>query len=135
MEIVLVIAILGLVYLTYCSLKRTISFWWGKRINFFASAAIHSGLPDPIWEVDQKTGQKFISAIRLLPTYQGLMPDRRQRLGYRGAYFYNTNGETWYLCDGDVTYNDLTFFDKDRLLEKSLLATAPEGTFPPQFIF
>ena len=105
--------------------------------KWIAGASIFSGRPDPTWQVQETVARK------LLDTWDSLELSTRgcppaPPLGYRGCFLRCTSDQEWFAYGGVVTLKTSDRYesrrDKDRMFEKKLLASAPDGLFPTPHI-
>ncbi len=98
-----------------------------------ARAFVFSGRPDPTWFVEEKQSQR-LEAIwnQLKPS--AVQTPTRPRLGYRGVSMVCVSNEEYTAFDGHVKRKVGSTVewkkDKERLFERRLLSTAPQGILP-----
>jgi hypothetical protein len=104
-----------------------------EPIKCIAGAFIFSGRPDPIWEVEENVLEKFEKIWNGLSEWLGALPST-QPLGYRGCFIRCKSNIEWFAYAGMVTLKTTEGqefrIDKNRIFEKLLLDSAPEGMLP-----
>ena len=102
--------------------------------GWIGGAMVFSGRPDPTWDVNEKTVKQLEEIWRTLEAY-GDEPPRGPNLGYRGTFLRGPDGHQRLAYRGVVTLRtdsgSKSRSDTNRLFERVLLASAPEGTVPP----
>lgn len=98
------------------------------------SAAVFSGRPDPVWEVQPDAAAALAAIWDALPRTTDAMP-QAPALGYRGSTLSAPSGIVWRAYGGVVESSDDDHrerrADPERRFERSVLATAPAGLLPP----
>jgi hypothetical protein len=99
-------------------------------------ADIFSGRTNPCWVVEESVVQKLLDLwIRMEPHPQPAPTPLK--LGYRGCHLKGPENRVWFVYGPVVslTQNDKveSRHDPDRLFEKILLTSAPEGEVPDSF--
>lgn len=107
-----------------------------KTEEWVAGAFVFSGRRDPTWTVDKKTVkqlEKIWDSLESLKEKTLSAPS----LGYRGCFLRSIDNREWFVYNEVVTLkigdSSKSRFDKNRMFEKLLLKSAPEGLLPPQF--
>lgn len=94
---------------------------------------IFSGRPDPFWSINEKHTKKLKEIWNSLNNFSGKLPVA-PLLGYRGCFLQCSTELEFFAYNGFVTLKSNeeveTRSDKNRVFEKFLLSTAPEGTLP-----
>lgn len=105
--------------------------------KWVGGAAIFSGRADPVWPVAQDVAEELEALWTKLEHYSG-SPSPPSVLGYRGSFLKGPRNRTWFAHRGVVTLNENgvneSRLDEDRLFEKTILASAPEGVLPASFL-
>ena len=98
-----------------------------------AGASIFSGRPDPIWDVSASLLEKLKGIWEALEVFTG-EPPIAPPLGYRGCFLKCLPDKEWFAYGGVVTLKTRKKaeirIDRARIFEKTLLASAPQGTLP-----
>ncbi len=108
-----------------------------KHKKWVGGVSIFSGRPDPAWNVKDSVAEKLLRIWSESKAFAD-RPPSAPPLGYRGCFLRSVTGEEWYAYDGVVTLKtdigDEFRNDKNRMFEKTLLESSPEGLFPlPHF--
>jgi hypothetical protein len=98
------------------------------------TAFVFSGRPDPEWQVTADARAR-LQAIWLALMRGASAPPPAPALGYRGCALRCPPGEEWLAYGGVVSYTAASGVvdrrsDPERTFERTLLATAPDGTLP-----
>lgn len=105
--------------------------------SWVAGALLFSGRPDPTWTIKEQVAQQLIAIWDTLELWRSELPST-PLLGYRGCFLRNDVGQEWFAYRTVVSLrmpNDSqSRSDPNRSFEKRLLASAPEGTLPPNLI-
>ena len=108
-----------------------------SRERWTAGALLYSGRRDPEWEVSAEV----VNALWKL--WDAMAPSLKtapsaSRLGYRGVYLRGAGGREWSVFNGLVTLNlparAEVRTDPAREFERLLLASAPKGLLPENFV-
>lgn len=89
---------------------------------------VFSGHPNPRWQLDQLAGQRMAALIRQLGAGTGnhlRNPPPLPGLGYRGFIFVS-DGVRWRAWKGFVVSDSTTLSDREKRVERWLLAHLPE---------
>jgi len=105
--------------------------------TYQARLLICSGRPDPVWEISASMAAALLDHWRQLPLLTA-EPAQPARLGYRGCLLFSSAGEEWNAFDGAVVRKknrcSEVRHDQERVFEKMLIKSAPEGLLPPEGI-
>lgn len=100
--------------------------------HYVGEAVMFSGRKNPAWEVNVNTGMKLEDIWHSLTvTFESTPPP--SPLGYQGCTL-KRKGKHWWTADGVVILGKETRKDPARRFEKTLLASAPEGSLPPSLL-
>jgi hypothetical protein len=103
-----------------------------------ARAFVFSGRPDPEWLIQEQQIQRLETLWNQLPPCLA-STSSQSGLGYRGVSMVCTNNEEYIAFGGYVKKkisNSVELKkDTERLFEKLLLSTAPQGLFPADIGF
>ena len=101
-----------------------------------AGAFVFSGRPDPTWPISTDLATELMSIWETLVS-TGEVPTTPV-LGYRGCFARGPDGRTWTAYHELVTLSSdgdsETRRDDQRRFERTVLASAPEGTLPASFV-
>jgi hypothetical protein len=104
-----------------------------SETGWVAGASLFSGRPDPTWPVRAETARALEALWASLPAADS-PPPAPPPLGYRGCFLRSPNGQTWSAYAGVVTRPENGSLDRrrdeGRRFERTLIASAPEGTLP-----
>lgn len=107
------------------------------QANWIGGALLFSGRRDPTWVIDEHSAQQLNAIWDTLQPWLGERP-AAPGLGYRGCFLRSRTGQEWFAYGGVVTLQmasgSQSRGDPNRSFEQHLLATAPEGTLPPNLI-
>lgn len=105
--------------------------------GWVGGALLFSGRRDPTWTIDEQVAQQLIAIWDTLEPWLGELPSSPP-LGYHGCFLRSPTGQEWFAYRGVVTLKaasgQKSRIDPNRIFEKRLLASAPEGTLPPNLI-
>lgn len=101
--------------------------------KWIAGALIFSGRPDPTWTVKKRVVERLEKLWASLELSSEEIP-AAPVLGYRGCFLKDDRNREWFAYGGIVTLHvgshSESREDKERVFEKTLLASAPKGTVP-----
>jgi len=103
-----------------------------------ATVLVHSGRPDPHWQIEGERLEMIKKLWARLPP-SSTPPPRAPLLGYRGCAVHCMSGEQWFGYEGVVAFKGGVTapagyrLDPERLFEKAVLETAPVDALPKQF--
>jgi hypothetical protein len=101
--------------------------------GWIALALLFSGQPDPVWEVTPEVVNELEKIWKSLGPWAGLLP-QPPALGYRGCILSFNQHKEYFAFGGAVTMKslpaDVTRKDEERIFEKLLLSSAPQGMIP-----
>jgi hypothetical protein len=105
--------------------------------SWVGSAMLFTGRPDPTWPVPAGVARELEALWKTLtPVSAG--PPSTATLGYRGCSLTDRKGRTCYAHQGVVTLvgggSSESRRDPERIFERRLLASAPEGAIPLGFV-
>jgi hypothetical protein len=105
--------------------------------DWTAGAFVFSGRPDPTWRISGDV------AAELVAIWDSLVPSddtvaSKPALGYRGCFVVDPAGRRWMAFHELVTLSienrSENRRDDERGFERTVLASAPAGTFPASFV-
>ncbi len=98
-----------------------------------AGALIFSGRPDPTWTVPPDVVAELERLWDSLESTAQPLP-AAPALGYRGCFLHDKGNRKWFAYGGMVQLDkggrSEMRKDKERVFEKTLLASAPRGLLP-----
>lgn len=104
-----------------------------EQFNCTAGAIIFSGVPDPLWPVENEFFKELEKLWNGMPAFTGGLPDTKP-LGYKGCFIKYKEDAEWFAYNGVITKRTIEGHehrvDTDRRFEKLLLDSAPEGMLP-----
>ncbi len=110
-----------------------------SRRGFHATAFLFSGRPDPEWPLDGERATALAARLDAAPKTEAPVP-LPPRLGYRGVRLASQSGDvSWDAYAGVIVERRAGMppfrrLDAGRGIERALLATAPAGALPSQWI-
>ena len=106
-----------------------------SKTGWTAGAFVFSGRPDPTWPLTDETATRLERIWASLGDLESEAPVP-PLLGYRGCFAQDQEGRLWTAFGGAVTLTESgrtsARRDDARAFERSLLASAPAGSLPPE---